>query len=65
METTVMQQVMPEWHAVPLWHPLYCFPFYDTTVGAENGGLSEWHNVDKNMHAQDLSLMPVKVVIQA
>ena len=39
--------------------------FYDSTVGADNGGPSERHNMDKNVLAQDLSLVSVEVFIQA
>ena len=68
MESSVTQQVLLEWYAVlmtPLGLPLDSSTFYDATVGADNGGPSERHNVDKNMLAQDLSLVPVEIVIQA
>ncbi|TFK86254.1 SNF2 chromatin remodeling protein [Polyporus arcularius HHB13444] len=68
MESSLTQQVLLEWFAVlmtPLGLPLDGSSFYDPTVGADNGGPSERHNVDKNMLAQDLSLVSVEVVIQA
>ncbi|KAI0806918.1 SNF2 chromatin remodeling protein [Fomes fomentarius] len=68
MESSLTQAVLLEWYAVlmtPLGLPLDASSFYDPTVGADNGGPSERHNVDKNMLAQDLSLVPVEVVIQA
>ncbi|KAH9857622.1 SNF2 chromatin remodeling protein [Lenzites betulinus] len=68
MESCVTQQLLLEWYAVlmtPLGLPLDGSSFYDPTVGAENGAPSERHNVDKNMLAQDLSLISIEVVIQA
>ncbi|KAI0747594.1 SNF2 chromatin remodeling protein [Daedaleopsis nitida] len=68
MESSFMQQVLLEWYAVlmtPLGLPLDASSFYDPVVGAESGGPPERHNVDKNMLAQDLSLVSVEVVIQA
>ncbi len=68
MESSLTQGVLLEWYAVlmtPLGLPLDASSFHDPTVGADNGGPSERHNVDKNMLAQDLSLVPVEVVIQA
>ena len=49
----------------PLRLPLDYSTFYDATIGAENGGPSEQHNVDKNMVTQNLSFVPVEVIIQA
>ena len=68
MESCITQQILLEWYAVlmtPLGLPLDASTFYDPTVGADSGGPSERHNVDKNMLAQDLSLIPIEVVIQA
>ncbi|KAI0668494.1 SNF2 chromatin remodeling protein [Trametes maxima] len=68
MESCVTQQLLLEWYAVlmtPLGLPLDAASFYDPTVGADSGAPSERHNVDKNMLAQDLSLIPIEIVIQA
>ncbi|KAH9923909.1 SNF2 chromatin remodeling protein [Epithele typhae] len=68
MEESVTQPVLLEWYAVlmtPLGLPLDSSTFYDANVDAKNGGPSERHNVDKNMLTQDLSLVPIEVVIQA
>ncbi|KAI8999034.1 SNF2 chromatin remodeling protein [Trametes punicea] len=68
LESCITQQLLLEWYAVlmtPLGLPLDASTFYDPTVGADSGGPSERHNVDKNMLAQDLSLIPIEVVIQA
>ncbi|OSC96601.1 SNF2 chromatin remodeling protein [Trametes coccinea BRFM310] len=68
LESCITQQLLLEWYAVlmtPLGLPLDGSSFYDPTVGADSGGPSERHNVDKNMLAQDLSLIPIEVVIQA
>lgn len=68
MESCVTQPILLEWYAVlmtPLGLPLDASSFYDPTVGTDSGGPSERHNVDKNMLAQDLSLITIEVVIQA
>ncbi|KAI0781371.1 SNF2 chromatin remodeling protein [Trametes elegans] len=68
MESCVTQPLLLEWYAVlmtPLGLPLDASTFYDPTVTNDNAGPSERHNVDKNMLAQDLSLIPIEVVIQA
>ena len=65
METTAIQQVLLQWYAVlmtPLGLPLDGSTFYDAAAGAEDGGPSERHYVDKNMLMQDLSLVLVEVV---
>ncbi|KAI0373278.1 SNF2 chromatin remodeling protein [Pilatotrama ljubarskyi] len=68
MESCITQQLLLEWYVVlmtPLGLPLDASSFYDPTVGSDGGVPSERHNVDKNMLAQDLSLVPIEVVIQA
>ena len=68
MEANFTQQVLLEWYAVlmtPLGLQLDSSTFYDPTIGGDNSAPSERHNVDKNMLAQDLSLVPIEVVIQA
>jgi TATA-binding protein-associated factor len=67
-ETIVSQPLLLEWYAVmmtPLGTPLDITTFYDAAAeqnGAEN---AERHNVDKNMIAQDMSLVPLEVIIAA
>ncbi|EMD34416.1 hypothetical protein CERSUDRAFT_117290 [Gelatoporia subvermispora B] len=65
METLITQQVLLEWYAVimtPLGLPLDASTFYDPTSTIDPG---ERHNVDKNMLAQDLSLVTVETVLKA
>ncbi|KAI1784054.1 SNF2 chromatin remodeling protein [Ganoderma leucocontextum] len=64
----VSQPMLLDWYGLlmtPLGLPLEAVNFYDPTVSADNSAPTERHNVDKNMLAQDLSLVPVEVVIQA
>lgn len=69
MESVVTSQVLLEWYAVlmtPLGMPLDITTFFDPHATANsNGQATERHNVDKNMTAQDLSLVPVEVVLCA
>ncbi|KAI0927991.1 hypothetical protein AcW2_004145 [Taiwanofungus camphoratus] len=68
MESIVTQQLLLEWYAVlmtPLGLSLDASAFYDPTIVADNSGPPERHNVDKNMLAQDLSLVTVEVVLKA
>ena len=65
---SVSQQMLLEWYGLlmtPLGLPLESGNFYDPTVSSDNSAPTERHNVDKNMLAQDLSLVPIEVVIQA
>lgn len=69
IESLVTQQVLLEWYAAmmtPLGTPLEVSTFYDPTLaktGMDHG--AERHNVDKNMIAQDMSLIPLEVIIAA
>lgn len=68
LESLVTQQVLLEWYAVlmtPLGLPLDASAFYDATAAIEQDGVSERHNVDKNMLAQDLALIPIETVLKA
>ncbi|TFY59920.1 hypothetical protein EVJ58_g5470 [Rhodofomes roseus] len=68
LESLVTQQVLLEWYAVlmtPLGLPLDASAFYDATAAMEQDGVSERHNVDKNMLAQDLALVSVETVLKA
>lgn len=69
MENAITQQLLLEWYAVlmtPLGMPLDVATFYDP-LSIANGmdAGTERHNVDKNMLAQDLSLISTEVVLQA
>lgn len=69
MEAAITQQLLLEWYAVlmtPLGMPLEVSTFYDP-LSVANGmdAATERHNVDKNMLAQDLSLISTGVVLQA
>ncbi|KAH9934987.1 SNF2 chromatin remodeling protein [Fomitopsis serialis] len=68
LESLATQQVLLEWYAVlmtPLGLPLDASAFHDATAAMEQDGVSERHNVDKNMLAQDLALIPVETVLKA
>ena len=69
IEAVISQSLLLEWYAVmmtPLGTPLDISTFYDAALarnGADNA--AERHNVDKNMIAQDMALVPLEVVISA
>ncbi|KAI0086641.1 SNF2 chromatin remodeling protein [Irpex rosettiformis] len=69
VETVISQGLLLEWYAVmmtPLGTPLDISTFYDAALernGADNS--AERHNVDKNMIAQDMALVPLEVVVSA
>ncbi len=69
MQSLITTQVLLEWYAVlmtPLGTPLDTTTFFDPLLIANaNGQATERHNVDKNMVAQDLSLVSVEVVLCA
>ncbi|KAH9948095.1 SNF2 chromatin remodeling protein [Amylocystis lapponica] len=68
IESLVTQQLLLEWYTVlmtPLGMSLDASAFYDPMLTADRGGPPERHNVDKNMIAQDLSLVSVEVVLKA
>ncbi|OCH89091.1 SNF2 chromatin remodeling protein [Obba rivulosa] len=65
IEKLISQQVLLEWYTVvmtPLGLALDAATFYDPTSVLDPG---ERHNVDKNMLAQDLSLVSVENVLKA
>lgn len=69
VQSIVTQQLLLEWYSVmmtPMGTPLDISTFYDAAL-ARNGGDNgtERHNVDKNMIAQDMSLIPMEVIISA
>lgn len=69
MESLLTTQVLLEWYAVlmtPLGMPLDITTFFDPLLNANaNGHATERHNVDRNMIAQDLSLISVEIVLCA
>ena len=67
LESSITQPLLLEWYGVlmtPLGLALDASSFYDPNL-SDNSAPAERHNVDKNMLAQDLSLVPVEVVMQA
>ncbi|KAI0078954.1 SNF2 chromatin remodeling protein [Panus rudis PR-1116 ss-1] len=69
LESIVTQQQLLDWYGAlmtPLGMPLDTSNFYDPVLSARSMEVpAERHNVDKNMITQDLSLIPVEVVLQA
>ncbi|KAH8102965.1 SNF2 chromatin remodeling protein [Cristinia sonorae] len=68
MESVLTQQLQLEWYAVlmmPLGMPLDVSSFYDPLDLTGRHDAPERHNVDKNMLAQDLALVPVETVLCA
>ena len=68
LESLITQQLLLDWYAIlmtPLGSPLEKTTFYDPTVTSAGADATERHNVDKNMLAQDLTLVSTEVVIQA
>ena len=68
LESMLTQPLQLEWYAVlmmPLGMPLDVATFYDPLVSAGGHDTPERHNVDKNMLAQDLVLVPVGTVLCA
>lgn len=67
LQSLVAQQTILDWYALmmtPMGMPMETSLFYDPALAA-SGSDVERHNVDKNMLAQDLTLVPAHVVIQA
>ena len=67
IDEVVTQQLILEWYTVtmtPLGVAIDASSFYCPTA-ANDGAAGERHNVDKNMLAQDLSLIPVEVTLKA
>ena len=68
MLNIISQQLVFEWYALamtPLGHPVEQTLLYHPSMNEPNGSLPERHNVDKNMLAQDLTLVPVEVILRA
>lgn len=68
LEKVITHQHILNWYAVmmtPLGVPIDVSAFYNPSVHNEGNGAVERHNVDKNMIAQDLSLVTVDVIIRA
>ena len=69
IKKTVKQQIVLEWYAImmtPLGVPIDTSTFHHPAF-AEDGtdAVPERHNVDKNMLAQDLSLVSSELIMQA
>jgi len=68
MEAVVTQQLILEWYAImmtPIGIPIDPSTFYHPSVVADGDVAPERHNVDKNMLAQDISLITVEVTLKA
>ena len=69
LESLITQPLLLQWYdamMTPLGTPINVSAFYDAALAksaADQG--AERHNVDKNMIAQDLSLIPMETVISA
>ena len=67
LQALVTQQLLLDWYDVmmtPMGTPMDKSKFYDPAL-ASSVDPTERHNVDKNMLAQDLTLVSMEVVIQA
>lgn len=68
LEGVAAQQLILDWYAVmmtPLGAPIDTSTFYHTAVTSNGGIAPERHNVDKNMLAQDSSLITVEITLKA
>lgn len=68
MQLLVSQQLLLEWYAVlmtPFGMPIDSSAFYHASLADGSDIGAERHPVDKNMLAQDLSLVPVEVIWKA
>ncbi|TDL27615.1 SNF2 chromatin remodeling protein [Rickenella mellea] len=69
LESTVWPQLALEWYTLvmtPLGVPIEPSTLYYLSAGTDGHGVTaERHNVDKNMLAQDLSLVSVETVLKA
>ncbi|KAH8117583.1 SNF2 chromatin remodeling protein [Phellopilus nigrolimitatus] len=70
MEAIITPQIILEWYTLamtPLGVPIDPTILYHPSVDTHSasGSIPERHNVDKNMLAQDLALVPVEVVLRA
>ncbi|KAJ3895830.1 SNF2 chromatin remodeling protein [Lentinula edodes] len=68
MESNLTQQLILDWYAIvmtPLGLPIDPVAFYHPVLVVEGESPPERHNVDKNMLAQDLSLITTEVIMKA
>lgn len=68
MNDTITQQHILEWYAMmmtPLGVPIDPSAFFHPSLANEGDAPVERHNVDKNMLAQDQSLITVEVTLRA
>ncbi|KAF9068722.1 SNF2 superfamily chromatin remodeling protein [Rhodocollybia butyracea] len=68
IENNITQQIILGWYAIvmtPLGLPIDASAFYYPVVVVEGEAPPERHNVDKNMLAQDLSLITTEVILKA
>lgn len=68
LPSQVSQQLTLEWYAVamtPIGTMIDTSTFYLPSTASSTDGALERHNVDKNMLAQDLSLVPIETILRA
>ena len=68
LESAVDQGLVLDWYAImmtPVGVPIDTSKFYRPSLAIENSKAPERHNVDKSMLSQDLSLVPMEVVMRA
>jgi TATA-binding protein-associated factor len=68
IENNITPQIILGWYAIvmtPLGLPIDASAFYHPLVVVEGEAPPERHNVDKNMLAQDLSLITTEVILKA
>ncbi|KAJ2931331.1 hypothetical protein H1R20_g5658, partial [Candolleomyces eurysporus] len=68
LESAVDQSLVLDWYAImmtPIGLQIDTSKFYRPSLAVENSKAPERHNVDKNMLSQDLSLVPMEVVMRA
>lgn len=68
LENVITQQLILDWYAMtmtPLGTAIDTTTFHRPSVAQANAAPIERHNVDKNMLAQDLSLITVEVTLKA
>ncbi|KAF5324890.1 hypothetical protein D9611_004580 [Ephemerocybe angulata] len=68
LEATIDQALILDWYAIvmtPIGLPIDTSKFYHPSMAVENAKAPERHNVDKNMLAQDLSLVSVETIFRA
>ncbi|KAF7323127.1 TBP associated factor [Mycena chlorophos] len=68
LESLIKSQLLLDWYAVvmtPLGMPIDTTTFFSPLVEAATNGAPERHNVDKNMLAQDQSLITSEITLKA